>query len=191
VALRSGIVTKALFDYARKHERLQSFLRQGQSRAVLRSAKKGVDGKVKAIRGRFAVPRTHYSGVNEMKRKFRLNRHDRKGGPEVIERIGGRVGIPLRDFAAKEVQGRGVTYKVRKGGRSRLSSAFMVSTIGGHVFTRKGKSRLPIKKRYGPGLKVMADNPAVREAGIAKWNEHIDKNLRKEEDSAWKRARLR
>ena len=59
--------------------------------------------------------------------------------------------IPLRDYGARQTA-RGVTFRVNKGKRSLLRGAFIVRSIGQHVFTRKGKKRLPIIKRVGPSL---------------------------------------
>lgn len=187
MAIRSGIVTKALFDYAAKHDRLARYLTQGSGRAVLRTAKAAVDGKARAINQRFNLRKTNFSGISRIKRQFVLRK---RSDIEVRERLRSSVGIPLRDFGAKETK-RGLTYSVRRGQRSVLPRGFIAETVGGHAFTRVGRSRLPIRKRFGPGLAVMADNDAVRNAGLKRWDERINSELRKEEDRAWSRARLR
>lgn len=58
--------------------------------------------------------------------------------------------IPLRDYKARQTK-KGVSYKISKTkGRSKIASAFIVNKLGNHVFVRSGKSRLPIRKLYGP-----------------------------------------
>lgn len=63
--------------------------------------------------------------------------------------------IPLRDYAARQTK-KGVTVSVTRGQRKRVqhagNAAFIVNKIGGNVFAREGKSRLPIKKLYGPSI---------------------------------------
>jgi hypothetical protein len=69
--------------------------------------------------------------------------------------------IPLRDFGARQTKA-GVAYRISKtSGRRTLKSAFIVKSIGGHVFKRTGvfgvatrgrsagKRREKIAKRYG------------------------------------------
>lgn len=63
--------------------------------------------------------------------------------------------IPLSKYQARQGK-RGVTVKVSPGGRKTVihagNKAFIVGKIGGHVFARETKSRLPIKKLYGPSI---------------------------------------
>lgn len=75
-------------------------------------------------------------------------------GAEVALRKTAR--IPLRDFKARQVRS-GVSYKISKTkGRKRIDGAFQGPRPGvvftkfrGHVFTRVGTARLPIRKLYG------------------------------------------
>jgi hypothetical protein len=77
--------------------------------------------------------------------------------------------IPLRDFGARQNK-KGVSYKVSKSkGRKTIRSAFQVQTIGGHVFKRRGKSRKPIDKLFGPSpwgvfIKNGIKKPIVKES---------------------------
>jgi hypothetical protein len=63
--------------------------------------------------------------------------------------------IPLRDYAARQTK-KGVTVSVTRGQRKRVShagnAAFFVGRLGGNVFAREGKGRLPIKKLFGPSI---------------------------------------
>lgn len=69
--------------------------------------------------------------------------------------------IPLRDFGARQTR-IGVTVKVKKaGGRKRLPSAFVVQSIGGNVFLRETRRRLPIRKLVGPAIPQMITSPDV------------------------------
>jgi hypothetical protein len=58
--------------------------------------------------------------------------------------------IPLRDFGARQTKS-GTSYKInKKGGRATVRSAFMVPSMGNHVFKRTTEKRLPIVKLMGP-----------------------------------------
>lgn len=63
--------------------------------------------------------------------------------------------IPLRDYAARQGK-RGVTVQVTPRGRTLVvhsgNKGFIIDRIGGHVFARVGKTRLPLKKLYGPSI---------------------------------------
>lgn len=57
--------------------------------------------------------------------------------------------IPLRDFGARQTR-KGVSYRISKSeGRKKIPEGFIVQKIGGHVFRRKTKQRLPIQKLFG------------------------------------------
>ncbi len=67
--------------------------------------------------------------------------------------------LSLKYFGARQNKTRrsGVSYQIsRKGGRKILKGGFMgprpgviAPRLGGHVFKRKGKARLPIQKKFG------------------------------------------
>jgi hypothetical protein len=58
--------------------------------------------------------------------------------------------ISLRDFGARQTRS-GTSYKInKKGGRATVRSAFMVPSMGNHVFKRTTEKRLPIVKLMGP-----------------------------------------
>jgi hypothetical protein len=60
--------------------------------------------------------------------------------------------IALKRYGARTTR-KGVTVKVKKSrGRSVVEGGFIVESLGGHVFIRKGKARLPISKLWGPSV---------------------------------------
>jgi hypothetical protein len=59
--------------------------------------------------------------------------------------------ISLRDYKARQTR-KGVTVSVTTGTRKLIPGAFIVQKLGGHVFQRTGKARLPIEKLVGPSL---------------------------------------
>jgi len=65
----------------------------------------------------------------------------------------GRRRIPLIDFKARQTK-RGVSYKIGKNARGKITSAFIASMKSGHrgVFARRGKTRLRIDERFGPSV---------------------------------------
>ena len=58
--------------------------------------------------------------------------------------------LSLKRFGARQTK-RGVSYRIeRAGGRKRIDGAFIVDSLGGHVYRRTGPERLPITKLHGP-----------------------------------------
>lgn len=61
--------------------------------------------------------------------------------------------IPLKEYKPRPRR-TGVSVKVlRKNKRKVIEHAFIVKSLGEHVFVRTGKSRLPIKKLFGPSVR--------------------------------------
>lgn len=103
-------------------------------------------------------------------------------------RVSGKP-IALRDFAAKQVK-RGVTFKVSRGASRReyLSKgqhAFIVPSLGGHVFVRKGPEppgpeTIGIRKVYGPSLPQYFATHRIQDAEISDvrefWNREVIRN---------------
>jgi hypothetical protein len=97
--------------------------------------------------------------------------------------------IPLKEYQARQTRS-GVTVKVSPGPRKLVTFAgnkgFIVNKIGGHVFARTGKQRLPIKKLYGPSIPATFVKERVlaaldRVAGDA-WHKRLAEELRYEFD---------
>lgn len=91
--------------------------------------------------------------------------------------------IPLKDYQASQTK-RGVTAKVSPGKRKLVSHrgnrAFIVDKIGGHVFAREGKPRLPIKKLFGPSLPATFLQQQVKQAWTAAANDALPKRMAEE-----------
>jgi len=84
--------------------------------------------------------------------------------------------IPLRDWAARRTQRKGVTFAVVKGQRKvyqrRGRKSFIVERIGGHVFVRTtadppGPARPKIAKVFGPSLTQRFRTRQVQDAVMA------------------------
>lgn len=183
------IDVRPILEAAKKHQRLEKFLQQGANRATKRAATAARAEMARAIKAEFNLGKTQYSGVASIKRAFKI-RQRRDSGVVIRGRV--RKGIPLRDFGGKKTRG-GVTFKIRRrgGGRRVLRGGFQVRTIGSHIFTREGRSRLPIRKRYGPDIVQMSDDrltvvPRTRRAFF----ERVGREIPLEEQRAFKRAGL-
>lgn len=78
-----------------------------------------------------------------------------------------RKRISLRLFGAKQTD-HGVKYKIEKTGPEKiLPHAFILDSLGGSVYHRIGKSRLPIMKLMGPspwGVYLKHGGPALSKA---------------------------
>jgi len=66
----------------------------------------------------------------------------------VIESSG--VYLPLKRFKPRQTR-KGVTHRAW-GKRTLNRGSFIVGKMGGHVFHRVGRKRLPIKKEFGPSI---------------------------------------
>ena len=67
--------------------------------------------------------------------------------------------IPLKDFNPRQTK-QGVTAKAWNT-RKVYDGAFVVDSLGRHVFVRKTKKRLPIKKLYGPIPARLAEEDSI------------------------------
>lgn len=85
--------------------------------------------------------------------------------------IGRGKHIPLKDFAARPGV-RGVS-AAPWGIRRMFKSTFVVKTLGGNVFKRIGKKRLPIEKLWGPAI----PRELVREMTTAAFQSTVAANL--------------
>lgn len=86
--------------------------------------------------------------------------------------------ISLRDFGAKETA-KGVTYRISKGGkRPLLAGAFMVKSIGNHVFMRIGEKVKPTKGRY-KGTKSLRQK-INKKYGPSPWGVFVKNDMKPE-----------
>ena len=83
--------------------------------------------------------------------------------------------IPLKDFNPKQTA-QGVVAKAW-GIKQLYDNAFKVDSLGGHVFVRKGKKRLPIKKLYGPIPARLASSDQVEKKVEQTVNERLPREL--------------
>ncbi len=193
---KTGIATQALFSQAAKHARLEKYIAQGSRRAVLRSTKAAQDAKARKVKSHYNLGRTQFRGINAIKRRFRTDLKVRGSQVDATERLVAPAGIPLRDYGARFTK-RGVTYSITKGKKHFLPMGFRSEALGGsHVFRRErvagGKlaGRLPIEKRFGPGLPYLMMNREVAHQGRQHFQRRVAEEIRKEEARAFKRAGL-
>jgi len=88
--------------------------------------------------------------------------------------------IPLKDFNARQKK-RGVSYTVQKGRRQTLDSAFIVKSMGDHVFKRVAGPRVPIIKLFGPSVPHVFENLSEFAEGV--YNQKLSSKLAKEIDT--------
>ena len=195
---RTGITTQAIFRTAKQYANLENFIAQGSRRAVQRSVKAAQDTKARAAIAHYNLSGTPYRGVNAIKRRFRtaLGARGSNGLTQAIERLVAPAGIPLRLYGARKVKG-GVRFSIVRGKPHTLRSAFShAGFAGGHIFRRdRGTDgrlvgRLPISKRFGPGLPYLIQNREIAFQGRQTFQRRLKDELQKEETRAWKRAGL-
>ena len=98
---------------------------------VTRTLAKQTSAKYGAVRKALRVVRANYGRI-----EYRI--------------IATGAHIPLRDFGARQTR-KGVSAMVW-GKRQVFPRLFIVPRLGGRVFARVGKGRLPITERWGPAL---------------------------------------
>lgn len=69
---------------------------------------------------------------------------------------------------------------VKKSSLNRVMGAFMADISGHKVFERTSKSRLPIKRLFGPSVPQMLENEKVTKLASQKGQETFDKRLEQE-----------
>ena len=91
------------------------------------------------------------TGLKQKILKARWYRSEKGDARRPFYRLLVRLGsVALKEFKPKQIKG-GV--KASAWGKRKLyESAFIVDKIQGHVFTRKGAARFPIKKLWGPSI---------------------------------------
>ncbi len=88
--------------------------------------------------------------------------------------------IDLKYFGAKQTK-HGVTYRIAKsGGRSRVPDAFgpQIPRLGGNVFRRVGRERLPIVKLKGPSAWGVFQKYAMTNVVKSDAAEFLDRRLK-------------
>lgn len=92
-------------------------------------------------------------------------------------RLKKEVRPPLKAFGAKGSKRGGVSYKIsKKEGRKQLPNAFIVASLGNHVFQRKrGEAKVIAKKgRYAGKLR----QPIYKKYGASPWGVFVKNHLK-------------
>ncbi|MCP4591821.1 MAG: hypothetical protein GY842_13880 [bacterium] len=165
---RGGIVDIQVDEaQLRDVEQLLRDVPRGTEKAVVGAtndtAKKVKTRMSKAIRDRVFIKK------KDIDKHLRVRRAT-SGHPSATIVLSKSKRLGLQRFGARQIK-KGVTYRIsRTEGRSRIEGAFIVKSRGGHVFKRKGASRLPIGIRRGPsawGVFLVADLGKQIEADAA------------------------
>lgn len=92
---------------------------------------------------------------------------------------------PLKNYGARQIRS-GLSAKIRKRGRQKIKSGFIIGAYGGNAYKRETSARGPLKALMGPsvGGAVSARSDEV-EQGIV---ELVDKNIR--DRIAWEITKL-
>ncbi len=166
----------------------------GKARAMLANIKGGVP---KALSG--AINDTLKSAKTELSKRIRdkvnikkkdIDRHITivKARPNKLDgklHLSESARLGLKYFGASQSKKKGVSYKIEKGGtRKKITDAFgpKIPRLGGQVFRRVGKKRLPITKLEGPspgGVAVKAGlDKAQQKSSQAEFNKKLDQRIR-------------
>jgi hypothetical protein len=95
--------------------------------------------------------------------KIREALHTSRAGSSLTYLIVARDGyVSLKEFAARQTQ-KGVS-AAPWGKRRVFPRTFIVASLGGHVFERKGPGRFPIRKLWGPAIPVEMVKDQTKEA---------------------------
>ena len=146
------------FESAQATRLLRALSRKGVHNATVRALNKAANQTKteasKSIRARLALK------ARVVNKQLKVIKAARKAEAAVVAT---GAAIPLRDYDARQTD-LGVTFRINRSRRSLLKGAFIVQSIGRHVFTRSGPKRKmkrgryvgqkkqPIIKRVGPSL---------------------------------------
>jgi len=111
-------------------------------RALNHEGRKSFTAVRRALRGQTGIK------MGEINAALRYRGASRQSLRAVITGTGRPMA--LRHFGARQF-----SYGVRAkpwGRAQQFHSAFIIDTLGGHVYKRSGKSRLPIEKLWGPSI---------------------------------------
>jgi hypothetical protein len=132
---------------------------EGDARQLTRDVKTAVNKAVDFVQSQWAKDIGKEVALPQKTIRTTLRKEIARG----IENPSGSVSqsktkrLPLKEYKPRQTAA-GVSYSAyKKAKRKTLASAFMgpkpgavARRLGGHVFSRTGKSRLPIVKRFGP-----------------------------------------
>lgn len=98
--------------------------------------------------------------------------------------------IPLVQYGSPRQVRKGVSVTIRKGQRQTVQSAFIVDSRGAQAYLREGKSRLPIRRLYGPSVRQLAPEAIERSAPRVnqRVSTEIERAVQREIDKAFKDA---
>jgi hypothetical protein len=114
-----------------------------------------------------------------VKQQIKTGRKANKSYLTTTVRILPKARISLRDFGAKQTKA-GVTYQIARTGQRRfIPSGFIVDSLGGHVFQRRGKDRTPIDKRFGPSSWGVFVKGKARAPSVELTQEELQKQIDK------------
>jgi hypothetical protein len=92
--------------------------------------------------------------------------------------------ISLRYFNPRQSKKRGVSVQLNRkvkgnAGRTSLPSAFIAKRLGGKVFERAGKSRLPIKEQFGPSPGQFSEAAGVKDMAVTLIRKELPKRIQR------------
>lgn len=155
--------------------------------AVNATAKRGQSITAKELSKNVSLPQ------KVLKKHIRVDKAKRGiADPRASVTIHGATRFSLKEFGARQTK-KGVSYKSR-GRTANVPSAFIVNSLGGHVFIRhggkvrmskgrsQGKLRQPIRKLWGPSVVVAAlknrTKPIVIKDITPEFHAQIEKRIR-------------
>lgn len=162
--MANKLVIRAVFN-ARDLQKVRDLLDEKQYRRIMLSALNEA-----GRRGRTLVTKEIRDELNmsasDIKKTIDVAKSGLDSGDNPTVRVKvTREKMSMKRFSPRQTK-RGTTVKIRRReGRQLLRSAFVSEKIGGHVFKRKGRARLPIKKLFGPTVAgVLGNKPGLAES---------------------------
>lgn len=160
----------------REVQRMTRHIRNGTQRVIPRALNRTIrqvqSAAVKSIAREIPVKQSR------IRRNLRLERATRARFTGAVVARG--FPIPIKSFNPRQTAA-GVTYRGQMGGRRILRGAFIVPTLGGHVFRRRGTARLPIDKQFGPSVPQVflqdRTTSAMERTGAQRWPINVQQEL--------------
>lgn len=163
-----------LFGSGVKEVRRQGHIILG--RAISRAATTGITKASVSIRKEYIIK------ASDVKRRIKIRKSTANNLSAQLRASGPVTPLMKFDVTPSFPDVMQVRARVKKGGRKPIQNGFVTRTGNGHmnVFTRIGRSRLPIQGRYGPSVAQMMGKDEVVEDIEMGIQDTLDKRLEHE-----------
>ncbi|MEK5378073.1 phage tail protein [Paenibacillus sp. FSL P2-0173] len=155
------IDTTALREAQRHLQEVKKKTKVAMYRALNRVAQNAKTNASKEIREQYVIK------AGDLGSTFSIKKADKGSLSATIRSRSRGTGLDKYKFSPRRTTGKRpkvLKVAVKKGGMKKVPGAFVAEKNGVKIFIREGRSRLPIKRLYGPPAPEMFNNVQIRES---------------------------